>query len=237
MEPGLVEVPSGPDLSGPNCSREVAGASHAFVGSCSISGPRLCMDPAAVAPPPGLEDVVRSGGRGEGRELLGVDPASMGLRRPLCGPQGPLSSVHLVVNDVASDLCPPGRPPDRPDPLSDPSTALPPGRAPCSWADEQWLLDEPLGPVKPFEEVPADWTHNHDWKVYFAVNVRCKEPIGILETRGVFGAVRHHAQSHRAFRARALFLTDNTSVALGLSKGRSANLRFRSVVVGYLPTN
>lgn len=76
-----------------------------------------------------------------------------------------------------------------------------------------------------FVEVSSAALEAKDWKTHFAKRMYDPETIGTLEGRGIVASARQEVRSRRCFHMRNAHLSDNMSLVLGLTKGRSSAYR------------
>ena len=74
-----------------------------------------------------------------------------------------------------------------------------------------------------FPEVEEEIMKKEEWVNSFAIHMQHSEHITLLEGRGVVAALRHKFRSSKFFGQKHLHFTDNMSVVLLCSKGRSGN--------------
>ena len=88
------------------------------------------------------------------------------------------------------------------------------------------LLDSDKALVKSismFDEVPAHILNPQDWSVVSKHIISSPQFITKLEGRALLSAVKHTLRSAASFGCRHLFLVDNMSLCLAVTKGRSSS--------------
>ena len=110
--------------------------------------------------------------------------------------------------------------------------------APRDTALDSSLVFEDVNTVKPlldgeidpgwevnnsFREIPADMMDENRWKLLWNSQIHFKEPIHLIEARGVLAAIKHRTREWQRHGTRILVLNDNLGVVLSIQKGRSSS--------------
>ena len=153
---------------------------------------------------------------------------------PLCTDASLSGYAVMEGNMLSQEIAPHGRQDERwryrrPDGV---------GVAPRDAALDRSLVFEDVRTVKPdiggevdpgwevnnsFTEIPADMMDSNRWKFLWNSRIHFKEPIHLIEARGVLAAIKHRAREWQRHGTRILVLNDNLGVVLSIQKGRSSS--------------
>jgi hypothetical protein len=96
----------------------------------------------------------------------------------------------------------------------------------CFYLSDNQLLDidsDNLVDVDAFSDIPASFLKPEHWSVAHMSRLRFSEFITRSEGRGLLVSIKHLLRSSQNFGTRALFLVDNMSLCLGVTRGRSSS--------------